>query len=100
HPRREPSSMPHERRQVLYGGRVQGVGFRFTARDLAKGFPVSGYVRNLSDGRVEVVAEGEPPDLSSFLDAIAREMSDSIQDADVEVVPIDDPLPAGFTIRF
>ena len=51
--------MPLERRRVLYSGQVQGVGFRATCRWLAGGFDIVGYVRNLPDGRVEVVAEGE-----------------------------------------
>src|SRR6187455_864933 len=59
------STMPTERRRVWYEGRVQGVGFRYTARGLAGGFPVSGYVRNLDDGRVELVAEGDAPVVSS-----------------------------------
>ena len=54
------SGMPRERRRVVFSGRVQGVGFRFTCQSLARGFDVAGYVRNLADGRVELVAEGEP----------------------------------------
>ena len=63
-------SMPLERRRVYYSGRVQGVGFRATCRWLAGGFEVAGYVRNLPDGRVEVVAEGESAELDRFLAAI------------------------------
>ena len=51
--------MPRVRRRVYFSGRVQGVGFRFTCQSLARGFEVAGYVRNLPDGRVELVAEGE-----------------------------------------
>jgi acylphosphatase len=50
----------------LYAGHVQGVGFRYTVRHLAGGFQVSGFVRNLADGRVEVVAEGTPAELTGF----------------------------------
>ncbi|MFM8807561.1 MAG: acylphosphatase, partial [Chthoniobacterales bacterium] len=53
--------------QVFYEGRVQGVGFRYTARRVAAGFDVSGYVRNLSDGRVELLASGEPDEVDGFL---------------------------------
>ena len=49
---------------------VQGVGFRFTAERLARRFQVDGFVRNLEDGRVEVVAEGEETVLTGFLEAI------------------------------
>ncbi|OQA57590.1 MAG: Acylphosphatase [Candidatus Omnitrophica bacterium ADurb.Bin277] len=59
-----------KRMQVFFSGRVQGVGFRFTAERLARRFEVTGFVRNLEDGRVEVVAEGEEPELVRFLTAI------------------------------
>ena len=45
--------------QVFYEGHVQGVGFRFTVRHIAKGFDVTGWVRNLPDGRVELQATGD-----------------------------------------
>jgi len=48
-----------KRVQVIYKGMVQGVGFRFTAEALARRFDVTGYAKNLTDGNVEVVAEGE-----------------------------------------
>ena len=61
-----------ERITVLYSGRVQGVGFRATVRHLACGYDVTGAVRNLSDGRVELIAEGARAELKAFLDGIAR----------------------------
>ena len=57
--------MTAERRRVVYTGRVHGVGFRFTARRIAGKVPVTGYVRNLPDGRVELLAEGEPKTILS-----------------------------------
>ncbi len=57
---------------VLYSGRVQGVGFRATVRHLARGYDVTGTVRNLPDGRVEVVAEGTRAELQAFLIGIAE----------------------------
>lgn len=62
--------MAGQRLHVWYSGRVQGVGFRFTTRDLASGFAVTGWVRNLPDGRVELVAEGEPAELEAFRQAV------------------------------
>src|SRR5512139_1725352 len=59
-----------KRVEVFYAGRVQGVGFRWTTREIAKGFEVAGHVRNLTDGRVELVAEGEEEELRQFLDTI------------------------------
>jgi acylphosphatase len=55
---------------VVYAGHVQGVGFRFTVRALAPGFEVTGTVRNLPDGRVELVAEGDRAELEAFQQAI------------------------------
>ena len=56
---------------MLYSGRVQGVGFRATVRYLACGYDVTGTVRNLPDGRVELIAEGARDELKAFLDGIA-----------------------------
>lgn len=61
------------RMMVLYSGRVQGVGFRYTTRTVAAGFDVCGTVRNLADGRVELVAEGERAELNAFREAIRDE---------------------------
>jgi acylphosphatase len=55
---------------VYYAGHVQGVGFRYTARSVAAGFEVTGVVRNLPDGRVELVVEGERSELEAFRTAI------------------------------
>jgi acylphosphatase len=56
--------------RVLYEGYVQGVGFRWTTKHIAKGYDVSGWVRNLPDGRVEVQVSGEDDEVSAFLQAI------------------------------
>ncbi len=55
-------------RQVFYTGRVQGVGFRYTVKQLASGYEVSGWVKNLPDGRVELLAlSRDPEELQAFL---------------------------------
>jgi acylphosphatase len=59
--------------RIIYSGHVQGVGFRYTARSVATGFEVTGAVRNLSDGRVELVAEGLKAELEAFRTAIRDE---------------------------
>ena len=64
--------MERARLHVYYQGRVQGVGFRGAVREVATGFDVTGWVRNLSDGRVELVAEGDRPELEAFQDAIPK----------------------------
>jgi acylphosphatase len=68
----QPGSSPTGRRrmQILYSGRVQGVGFRYAVRTLAAGFEVTGSVRNLADGRVELTAEGARSELEAFRAAI------------------------------
>ena len=56
--------------QVYYSGKVQGVGFRYSVKTVATGFDVTGIVRNLDDGRVELVAEGAQNELEDFRQAI------------------------------
>jgi acylphosphatase len=58
------------RLQVIYEGKVQGVGFRYTVKSLAGGYDVTGTVRNLPDSRVELVVEGAKEELSAFQQAI------------------------------
>ena len=58
--------------QVFYEGSVQGVGFRWTVRNIAKGFDVTGWIRNLIDGRVEMQLNGEESEVRAFLQAIAE----------------------------
>jgi len=58
--------------QVFYKGNVQGVGFRWSVRNVAKGFDVTGFVRNLPDGRVELQAAGEEEEVRAFLEAILQ----------------------------
>ena len=62
--------MGRERLTILFSGRVQGVGFRYTAKSVACGFEVTGTIRNLADGRVELLAEGERAELEEFRRAI------------------------------
>jgi acylphosphatase len=79
----KPQMERHEetqRREVHYSGRVQGVGFRYTACRIAGQFAVTGYVRNLPDGRVELVAEGRPEEVQAMLRAVRDELSRYIRD--------------------
>jgi acylphosphatase len=88
------------RRRVHFSGRVQGVGFRYTCHDLARGFAVGGYVRNLRDGRVEVVAEAEESELDDFLAAIRMEMHRYITDVTTETLTPGSDQFTEFSIRF
>ena len=62
--------MNRTRLHIFYSGHVQGVGFRYTVKSVAAGFEVTGTVRNLQDGRVEMVAEGPKGELEAFQRAI------------------------------
>jgi len=71
--------------QILYSGTVQGVGFRYTVKSVASGFEVTGIVRNLADGRVELMAEGDRAELNAFRQAIRDEgLAHFIRDEQVE----------------
>ena len=54
----------------MYEGRVQGVGFRFSVKEIAQGYELAGWVRNLPDGRVQLEVQGEEPEIEDFLKAI------------------------------
>ena len=74
-------------RQVFYEGRVQGVGFRFTVKQIACGYDVAGWVRNLDDGRVELQCSGERAEVDAFLQAIAEsELKSHIKSVTVEPI--------------
>ena len=62
-------------KQVIFEGRVQGVGFRYTVKDLARGFDVCGEVRNQPDGSVEMLVMGETQEVNDFIREIAEESS-------------------------
>ncbi|MBN2296080.1 MAG: acylphosphatase [Pirellulales bacterium] len=76
-----------QRLTVLFSGTVQGVGFRYTTRRIASRFAVTGFVRNMSDGRVEVVAEGSPKEIQTFIQAIQTEMGHFISNTEVKKSP-------------
>lgn len=87
------------RMQAIFKGHVQGVGFRYTTVAVARRFDVSGYVRNLPDGNVELVAEGRPQEVRPFVSALSEEMSGYINDVVSHEAP-----PTGefstFSIRY
>lgn len=82
------TQQPTEQRRVLYSGHVQGVGFRYQTRAIAEGHAVTGFVRNLSDGRVELVVEGQPDVVAAFLDEVARTMARYIDNTQAELQPV------------
>ena len=60
-------------KQVIFEGRVQGVGFRYSVKDLSRGFEVCGWVKNLPDGTVEMQVMGQAEEVESFIKEIAEE---------------------------
>lgn len=87
------------RRTVWFGGHVQGVGFRFTACEAAERFAVTGAVRNLRDGRVEMVVEGDPQEIDRLITAVRDAMRGYVS----HVEQIDEPATgefSGFGVRY
>jgi acylphosphatase len=79
------------RRRCLFSGRVQGVGFRYTAQSIAAQYDIRGYVKNLADGRVELVMEGDEAEMERVakeigekLDGFIRERTDEVSEASGE----------------
>lgn len=72
------------RKTVHYTGHVQGVGFRYTATTIASRHRVAGYVQNLPDGSVRLIAEGDKADVDAFLDEVASAMRGHIEQTQVD----------------
>ncbi len=83
---------------MYFAGRVQGVGFRYTACRVSERFDATGFVRNLADGRVELVAEGDPGTVEAFVEAVKSAMREQI-DATEELDGDPSGEFAGFGIR-
>jgi acylphosphatase len=75
-------------RMVYYSGTVQGVGFRATTAHLARAYPVTGWVRNLSDGRVQLLAEGPAERVEAFLLAVRSYWRDYLKSEQQEEQPV------------
>ncbi len=65
---------------VFFSGHVQGVGFRYTTRQIANGFAITGWIKNLKNGKVELLAEGQEAELGKFLEALMNRMGRHIED--------------------
>jgi acylphosphatase len=76
--------------RVIYTGHVQGVNFRWTTHEIAVSFPVTGFVRNLADGTVELVARGPLHSVRDFLDAVATRFHNHITHADESPCVVDE----------
>jgi len=76
-----------KRIHVYYSGRVQGVGFRFTIEKLSQQLNLTGWVKNLPDGRVETICEGSEEDLSLFLEKVKKIMGEYVARESVDWTP-------------
>lgn len=76
------------RRHCFFCGRVQGVGFRYTTRNIAINFDVTGFVRNLADGRVELVVEGPSKEVESFIESVCERMKGYITRIEEKEEPV------------
>jgi acylphosphatase len=76
-------------KRVIFEGRVQGVGFRYTVKDLARGFEIRGWVKNLPDGSVELQAMGEADEVAAFIREIVVEspVARNIKNHRIETIP-------------
>ena len=83
---------------VFFSGRVQGVGFRYSALQVAKGYEVSGCVLNLPDGRVQLEAEGQPDEVRDFITDLQVRMEGHIRKVE-QTGETRAPQFNGFTIR-
>ena len=72
---------------LFYLGRVQGIGFRYTVADMASQQKICGWIKNLNDSRVEVIAEAEEDILANFLKSVNQHFSRYISDVTVEWLP-------------
>jgi acylphosphatase len=85
---------------VRYSGNVQGVGFRASVRQIARGFEVKGWVKNLSDGGVEMLVSAEAKEVEAFLQAIRDSRLREYFDREVQESGPSVDLAEGFEIRY
>lgn len=76
--------MEFERREIHFSGRVQGVGFRYTTHRIAANLDVTGYVKNLPDGRVRLVVEGLGTEIDSLLLQLSQQMEANISETEIK----------------
>ncbi len=92
------SAGPRYCRQIVFHGRVQGVGFRYTAASVARACGINGYVRNCPDGTVELLAEGRAKDVDRLLESLRETFAGNIERQTVAEITLNEP-PDGFEMR-
>jgi acylphosphatase len=83
----QPRAEPQHRRHVHFSGRVQGVGFRYTVKNIAMRHNVCGYVRNLPDGQVELIVEGPDAEIDQLVASVQDRMHDYIRNVAITTLP-------------
>jgi|HubBroStandDraft_6_1064221.scaffolds.fasta_scaffold142924_2 acylphosphatase len=89
---------PHCCRRIIFEGRVQGVGFRYTTASAARAYRINGYVRNCPDGSVELVASGHRQQVEQLLESLVKNFAGHIERQSVEELDVSEPFD-GFEIR-
>ncbi|MDD5669223.1 MAG: acylphosphatase [Candidatus Omnitrophica bacterium] len=84
---------------VYFSGKVQGVGFRYTAEEIARSLGICGWVSNMRDGRVEIVGEAEKSVLLDFIEQLKSRFSLYIRDTEIEWLPAQGEYK-DFDVRF
>jgi len=74
-------------KHIIFTGRVQGVGFRYTTYRIARGYDVTGFVRNLPDGTVEMLAQGPADEVDRCIREVQDSFAGYIRDARIEQIP-------------
>ena len=86
-------------KHIIFTGHVQGVGFRFTAYNIAHRYQLTGFVRNLPDGTVEMLAQGRPEDIDDCIRNIKESFIGYMREAGIQEIP-PDPKYTDFKITF
>ena len=91
--------MKNTAKHVIFKGTVQGVGFRFTAMRIAQRYELTGYVKNLPSGEVEMLAQGHPEDIKDALQDISESFGANIRDKQITSQPVN-PRYHSFEIAY
>ncbi len=91
--------MTQAAKHIIFAGQVQGVGFRYTAERIARRYELTGFVRNLPDGSVEMLAQGAGQDIEDFLRDIRNTFTGYIRETQIEEV-LPNPKYKDFRITF
>jgi len=91
--------MSQTARHIIFIGQVQGIGFRFTALNTANRFRLTGWVRNLPDGNVEMIAQGSDDDIDNCLKEIEEAFGDNVRETIIKETAFD-PRYTNFKITF